>query len=256
MFHVPTKKLGAYVSRVTGDDGKTLRIQVHNIHVLAIHSISSGNGYIFRIGLPKSTYAAEQIIQLDEKALDTVKVQNAQWFANSLPKETIDEYFRPAWDREQMSVLVTTPKRILWGNEIVDNVESLIQRSPDVYRYYASVSLEAQGIYFYPKKFGIRWMLKEIAFHEQHTDASSESFMEWVHREEVEDFWAGEVAHTIQDLNGDIFKLKKQIAEKELLQEQLQERLKEAQQEKEVSPDWHENLEWIKDRVMEYRRRL
>lgn len=255
MFHTPTKKLGTYVSRVTGDDGKALKIQIHNVHVLAVHRVSSGNGYIFRIGVPKSTYAAEEIIKLDEGALDIVKQQNAAWFSNSMPTETIEEYFRPAWSRDQMSVLVTTPKRILWENEIVDHVDGLLYHySSDVYKYYASVSLEAQGIYFYPKKFGVRWILKDIAFHEDHTDSVASNTFEWIHRDEVEDFWSTEVSHVVTDIAGDICKLKKQIADMEMLQLQLKSKMENAKNEKDVSSDWHENLEWIKDRVMDYRR--
>lgn len=255
MFHVPTKKLGTYVSRVTGDDGKALKVQIHNIHVLAVHRVSSGNGYIFRIGVPKTTYAAEEISKLDERALDIVKQQNAAWFSNALPTETIEEYFRPAWNRDQMSVLVTTPKRILWENEIVDHVDGLLYHHPsDMYKFYASVSLEAQGIYFYPKKFGIRWILKDIAFHEDHTDHVASHTFEWIHRDEVEDFWSAEIADVITDMNWDIQKLKKQIADLENLQSQLETRIEEAKNEKDLTTNWHENLEWIKDRVMEYRR--
>jgi len=85
------------------------------------------------------------------------------------------------------------------NDKVVDSIEEINYNNPDI---YLSLEIEAQGLYFFPKKFGIRWIVNKIAFYNESLINNDND--EIIDKESIEEEWDKEISQIKEVINGDI----------------------------------------------------
>jgi hypothetical protein len=256
MFHTPEKKKGSYVSRVTDKKGKPFVVNVQNSKVLAIHKLENENGHMVKLWIPKDSYAHEVMSDLDSGAIQNVISHNEEWFQNALSQQHIYDFFRPCLDQETCVVLassVKVPRSITFRGKALDNFDELTRAMPRELRsLLCSCSLEAQGLYFYPKKFGVRWIIRTIELHDKAQIDEPEALLNH-DKEEVEEFWRNELSEARVSIAQDVKVLEEKIAKLRDYEGELELLMKEAEKEEGSSSKWNDCLDSLKSKIFEYK---
>lgn len=183
-FLKPAKKKNVYVAKPSS----SIRIWIRGTKIRQIHPLVGGGSVVtFWISPYVHAYACEELEAIDIIARDAVVQNNSFWFNNNLSCEEIKANFRTSFAEESISALLSDAKRpILSGEMDVSDAEGC----------WSDVLLEAQGIYFYPKRFGIRWLIKKMEIFRE--DPAIEKLREANHdatssRIDIEESWNEEV---------------------------------------------------------------
>ncbi len=154
ILNKPVKKMDVYVSELMKSNTNSVKIKIPYCVFIAIHNIK--NGKVIRF-----FYDDEHIKELDEFVLKEVIHNNQKWFNNDLNEEQIQDYYRSSYNllNKTLDVLISEVRipKIFKDNKEIDNLEDHIKNKDKV-----EIEIECQGVYFYNKKFGIRWFLKYI----------------------------------------------------------------------------------------------
>lgn len=257
MFLAPVKKHKAYVSEIKTKSGKAYTVNLRNVHIQDIfHMKNSDGGYVLQVGVPIDSLVFANICTLDEMALQETLNKNKSWFQNSLSKDKISEYFRSSLSTTAPSLSVTVsenkePILLDWHGSTIPCFDGIAAFGKKRIRAaYVDLVLEASGLYFYEKKFGVRWILKSARFSESPIVELDDVRVD---REEIEHFWREEVENVATSLDNDVQTLTHKI---EMLNQEkgtLYSLLQKAQEMEAMDVLWNDCLEELRDRVAKYR---
>jgi hypothetical protein len=208
ILHNPKKKATNYVAKITDDSGKSIRMKIVNCKPLYLREQPSG-GHLLRIILPKDSEQYQEIQKVDESICKNAIVNNNKWFNNNLKEDEINEFFRPSLNTEQdtMTVMISDIHDIIitLNDTVIDTLDKIDLKNPHI---DISLEIEAQGLYFFPKKFGIRWIVHKLAIHNSDLLASENSadIETLIDKNEIENAWECEVQNIQEFIKQDISK--------------------------------------------------
>jgi hypothetical protein len=225
--------------------------------VAAIHEIADDGGYIVKMWIPEPS--VDKIRTIDDFARQRSNDCNKEWFNNALSKEMLEEYFRPSIDDKQMcNTLVSTtkiPRSVVWCGEQHDDFEAIFRRDKrELRKMSCSCTLEIQGLYFYPKRFGVRWIIRNIEFFDPssiHEDSEDDHSI--IDRVDIETFWEDELNDVGKLLDEDIKQLKKKIDAVLEFKASLRNSLLIAKDQDSCNSLWDRNLEALKESIFQYK---
>jgi len=249
IIHPPEKKKDLFVAQITNKKGRVVRVSLRDTKIFHVQPLNSDGGYLLKIFVPHDSAAHETVTDLDERAVKDVITNNEAWFENRLSQQHIQEFFRPCIDRECMSVIVSAskiPRTITYNSVSLDSFDTLLQRN--VTKANVECTLEATGLYFYPKKFGIKWILRDI---EVYSGVVCDE-PECNEKRDVEDFWAQELQELSSSIDADISTLSDKIDKLREFQKNLQDLLSSAKSERECTSTWNETLDMLKSGIVKY----
>ncbi len=258
MFLAPIKKSKAYVSEIRTKQGRPFLLKISNVHIQDIFHLKEHQGHVLQVGIPSDAIAFDAIRTLDEQALQETLKRKDKWFPRGgadLTHDKVLEYFRPSmtpYPANSISVLVSAskePSEVTWFGENAECVDRIIRKGKRAIREAtATMTIEAAGIYFFEQKFGIRWILRSIAFHEVPTMDTVD-----VNRHDIEDFWGEEVVEIAESMERDIARLYEKIEALRTERGVMEKILAEACEMPEMSPMWNACLEDLRQRIARYR---
>lgn len=254
MFLAPFKKSKSYVSEIRNKQGKPFLVKISNVHIQDVFHLKEHQGHVLQVGVPSDANAFDVIRTLDESALQETLKRKDKWFprAAELTHEKVLEYFRPSMASNSISVLVSAskePEEVIWYEENVECIDRILRKGKRALREAtASLTIEAVGIYYFEKKFGIRWILRSIAFHERPTVDLAD-----INKSEIETYWCEDVAEVGIMMDQDIERLFQKIEWLKTERGIMEGMLKEACAMDEISPIWNARLEGLRERVARYR---
>lgn len=186
---------------------------VLNVPITRIQEIYTNE---IRLWIADNEIAETEIQRIDEIGYQTVLKNNNIWFKNNLSEDIINEYFRRNLDTSAISVMINpagAPKMMFNGRSVADFGELIATayRAGGPIGLWASVKLELQGLVFYPKMFGTRWVLREIDILPEDPREIDRAAIEsdvLDSRGEIEDHWTAEVRQKIADLEGLLARIK------------------------------------------------
>lgn len=260
IIHAPEKRKDHYVSQVTTGrkHQQPFTVRVSDARVVGIHELANDAGYLVKLWIAPDNPALDAITDVDREVIDTSIEHNQEWFANSLSRDKINEYFRPCVNQQVCSVIVSTvkvPRSLVVCGTTVDDF-SCVQSAPAVKRLTCDCTLEIQGVYFYPKKFGVRWIVRTLELYDGNVvpsaTASADAPSGW-DREEIEDFWRTEVQEAHELIGSDITALYAKIDALAALKRDLTDSLKAARRLPECDSTWDEQLESLKGKIFKYK---
>lgn len=254
MFQTPIRKRGAFVSKVVDGNGKAVKLKLSGSKIIAIHKLSNDNGYMLKLWLPKSSLAYDTIANMDDTAFEAVLKNNQKWFHNDLTEDQIKEYFRYCLDKETLCILVSSvmlPRSIYIENQLVDDFQVLFEMErKDISKLSVTCNIEVQGLYFYPNRFGIRWILRDIYLSNDIPDELDP--LEMCDRAEMESFWNHELGEVVESIENDIQILENKIQKLTQKRDTMKGLFETACHEPEISSTWAKHLEQLKHEIFEY----
>lgn len=253
MFLAPIKKSKAYVSEIRTKQGRPFTLKLSNMHIQDVFHLKENQGHVLQVGIPTEATAFDAIRTLDEQALQETLRRKSKWFpkASELTDEKVHEYFRPSmtsYPANSISVIVSAtrdPSEVTWFGENVECIDKLLRRGKRALREaMATLTIEAVGVYYYEHKFGIRWILRSIAFHEP----PSVELVD-INKAEIEEFWMEDVAELGDAIEREITRLFEKIEALRQERAAIEEILADACTLQEMSPLWNARLEELRQRV-------
>ena len=211
-----------------------------------------------RLWVPPDSIAHDVIEETDDKAIITTSEHNKEWFANGLSDSKINEYFRRSIDNQVCNVIVSSikvPRSIVVNGETMDDFDKVATMPSREWKSLenCSCTIEAQGLYFYPKRFGVRWILREIELGGSQPVSDDNCAAASIDRDDIEEFWQAEVRDIRKLIRQDMDALYARIDNLATIKKDLLETLESAKSEEECSKDWEEKLESLKKTIFNYK---
>ena len=229
-FGLPQRRKNAFVSRMrTIGDNKAIVVKIAECQVLSVKPLVSSSdlaqdggggggaasGYLMKVLLPADSPATQRMIALDSAAENAGAEKNSAWFSNNLTPDDMRAMFRASIGASPdgggggsllATVLVSDvkePRPLTLDGVHLDGSEALAAMSAGasdratLRSCQATCVLEAQGLYFYARRFGVRWCLRSLSLTSQAeiaAEASAAAALTADERRTIEATWAAEVA--------------------------------------------------------------
>jgi hypothetical protein len=255
-LHAPEKKRGYYVSSITKKTGKKIRITCDDVRIINMGELANESGFLLQTWLGN----ADDIIEIERDVLDQVCAKNQEWFQNDLSKEKITEYFRSCLDANNTCTCtvssVKPPVSITLNNTDVTDFSDIFSQGTRVVRdMQCTCVIEIAGMYYYPKKFGLKLTIHKIKFTDPsfHTQDTSDDDTGIVDKDELEQDWADELVDVSQQIQTDIHVYEQRIQHLRTFQEDLVRLLKETSELRVDTNRWSEKLEQLRALVFQYK---
>lgn len=196
IFHTPVRKKDAFVSRIqpagpgpagsVGTGGGSVVLSFKECRILSVRPLAGADagaagaggaaGYLVKLQLNTQDGGAayEALKVLDVAARAAVSANNGKWFKNNLTEAAIHEYFRSSAEESNghftvlvsglLPVEVTVDGKEEEAEEGRGGIHRLMTMESRQLKGMLAVraEVESQGLYFYPKRFGIRWRLRRL----------------------------------------------------------------------------------------------
>ena len=237
----PVKKEKNFIAKVTNDANKTIRIKVPDAIFMSLSPLASG-GRTMRIYM-NDTEVIHKISDIDTQARDITIRKNQEWFNNNLDRETIDQLFRNSMNQinNTMVVLLSdTNEPIVYVNGIQEDDYNINNITP---KTSLTLTIEAQGLLIYPKKFGIRWIVRSIYITNNNIDDSNEGIT--IDKEGIEEAWKNDLVEMDNKIEDDIKILESRINELRNIRTYMNDCYEKAVNEKGLTDSWHTYLNCI-----------
>lgn len=235
-FALPQRRKDAYVSRMRTIGGKAVVVRIAECQILSLkplgagggasasedgdaggsdapRAVPEGGGYLLKVALPADSAATDHLAALDAEAERTGAEKNAAWFRNNLSPDDMRAMFRasvgaPAGPHGARTACVLVsdvqePRPLTLDGAPLDGAAALAELSvtasgrAQLRACQATCVLEAQGLYFYARRFGIRWRLRSLALKSPAAlaeEAAATAALTDDERRAIESQWAAEVA--------------------------------------------------------------
>lgn len=204
----PVRKKNAYVAKLGGSTPTVVRLSQVRIRQVGMLDNSAGTVFTFSIAgsagaLGSHGPAVDFIGGIDDAALATSLENNKIWFNNDLGHEDLIPMFRRSVAEDCVSALASKtlrPRHISINGKVYSGPMGpgiLEAAGGSLMGWWANVVLEAHGLYFYQKRFGIRWIVRELEMVKEDPrilDMRAVSEDAGASRREIEASWTEELA--------------------------------------------------------------
>ena len=248
-LHDPKKTSKNFVSKITTDNLKPVQLKIPFSKFMSSQEFEGGK--LIHCWIPKESPTIEKIQEIDEIILNSVKKNNTKWFANNLDESKINEFYRPSFNiiRSKMTVLLSKYKH---SNIFINNKE-IIDEDFDLTTYDFKdkkivLDIEAQGLYFYPQKFGIRWIIRSLSIYSNEENENDIIYDE----KDIENDWNDTIQEFIDTIDTNCNLLENKISNLQLLKKDIQDDYLKALSISKNSLEWMEIFEKISKKISKY----
>lgn len=245
-IQAPKKKNGVYIAKVVGENNGVYRLKITMGKYISLHKIPA-SGDLLKIWLsPANDSAAELISQIDDEVLEAIKENNGQWFKNELDEEQIKQFFRPSFNRASntVSILNATVHQslLVFNKNIIDSIYDI-----DFTDSIIEAEIEIQGLYFFQKKCGIRWILHKLIVNSNSIDVSDDI----LDRQTIEDTWDTDIESFNTHIDENCTRLQHKIDKLQKFKGEINDTYATAKK-LEISKDWNKLLEELSKKIFKY----
>ena len=244
----PVKKEKNFISKITNESNKLIRMKVSEAYFMAMSSLNGG-GRTMRIYVNDADIIT-QITHIDDEVRELTIAKNQDWFNNNLTHETINSLFRNSVNKVNNTMLVLisdTNEPTVYVNGIQDDEYDINSIHP---KTSLTLVVEAQGLLIYPKKFGIRWIIRSIYITNNNIDDTQENIN--IDKESIEESWKSDIYEMESKIDADISLLESRIKSLHTLKTTINSDYESAIKEEGITHVWHESLNCITKRYMLY----
>jgi hypothetical protein len=237
----PIKKEKNYIAKITNELNKQIRIKISDAVFMSLNSLEGG-GRTMRIYINDND-TVNNVSSIDDQVRKITIEKNQDWFNNNLTNETIDQLFRNSMNKTNNTMLVLisdTNEPSVYVNGVTDedfNINNIKSKTP------VSLVIEAQGLLIYPKKFGIRWIVRSIYISNNSNDDTQEHI--YIDKESIEESWKSDIVEMGFKIDADISILESRIKELNNLRSSITNYYETAIKEDSINSVWHESLNLI-----------
>lgn len=244
----PIKKEKNFLAKITNENNKQIRIKVSDAVFMSLTSLNGG-GRTMRIYV-NDLDTINHVSSIDDQARKITIQKNQEWFNNNLTSEMIDQLFRNSMNKINNTMLVLisdTNEPTIFINGVQDSDFDI---STITIKTSLTISLEAQGLLIYPKKFGIRWIVRSIYITNNNIDDPNEN--EFIDKESIEDSWKNDISEIETKIAEDILVLESRITNLNSVKTYINDCYETAIKEKTINPIWTNSFNCITKKYMLY----
>ena len=125
--------------------------------------LANKQGYLMNLRVPTDDFSMEYIKQMEQECIDIMIKENANWFDNALDEAKIRSLLDSCIsdiDSLQVYSSVIRSNAIINGANV--SVEEWLYSRKTQLPNEASLSIVCDGMFVYPDKFGLRWIIKDM----------------------------------------------------------------------------------------------
>lgn len=165
-IHPPTKKNNYYFSKITYDNSIFV-LKVPYASISQMVSLSKQDGYMVHIDVSQDQNAADTIKDLETQCLQSITSNNKKWFRNALEESVIQEMFDPTLVQGSVRSYISLLRSHLEVPGYADFPEWFNKcKLPAPFH----ITLVCDGLFIYPNRFGIRWIIRSIKENKEDPD--------------------------------------------------------------------------------------
>lgn len=225
----------------------------------SLHPIKSDNGYVLSLYTSPESFGYHKIKEVEEFAVQQVINNYRKWFNTDVSISKIREYFCPTINTYNICTVHTSifkPPTVIVDGDKRDEIAEICCDSRLLRKLKTvkcSCTVDITGLYFYPKKFGLKLSLRKIHFiqnvHNPHDDVGAVS----IDKRQIEDEWATELEEFRVVIEDDKRCIQEKMAKLDRLYENARDMYTHAVGESQCTDAWNTNLESLRSLIVRYK---
>jgi hypothetical protein len=249
LFKTPILKNKNYISYLTNP----LKYQIYEVKIKNIQKLKSSNGYIITIYIPNdiNNNLYNELIKIDEHALNSILINNNKWFKNNLEEDELKKLYKSSYCKQTntLNILIsdTVPINININNKYHDNINEVLDILLDLRNlknYIINIEVQHIGLYIYSEISTNKWIVKDINILNIEHDKCS-----W-NREDIENSWESEVNNINELIENKIVETNNYIDNLIKYRNNVNNILKEAKNMKNADKNWETKLNELKKNII------
>jgi hypothetical protein len=198
----PIKKKNAYLSRVYLYGKKPIKLNIPYGILKQSLLLSNKQGFQVEIRVPANDYSVDYMKTLEETCVNEMIKENKNWFKNGLSADKISSMIESCVSRNTSLHVYASNLRtsgltddgsFIPINEWFEKYSNIMSK--------VSLTLICDGLYIYPNKFGLRWVITEIQEYQEPEDIGPDI-------DELVAEWKEKIQTRIEEFEEKIQKLK------------------------------------------------
>jgi len=189
----PVKKATYYHSRITDDHKRILKLTIPYSILKNYLVLSNKQGYLLDVRVPTNDFAMDTIQELEALCIQELIKNNAKWFKNSLEEEKIREYFESCIVGDNLRIYASALRSSGVQHETMVNVGEWLQTYRNQIPKQITITIVCDGMFIYPHKFGLRWIVREIKEYQEPEEIVPEV-------DEIVTFWQEKASQFVEEL--------------------------------------------------------
>lgn len=196
----PVKKQNYYVARLSVNGKRMIKLNIPYGILKQSLILSNKQGFLAEIRVPVNDYSLEYISAIENACIKTLIKENNNWFENSLNADRIGEMLESCITRGSSLHIYGSNLR---SSGISEDGLLSINEWFEKYKNLTKVALTivCDGLYIYPDKYGLRWVITEIREYQEPEDISPDMG-------ELVAYWKDKITGRIQRLEQSLLNLK------------------------------------------------
>jgi hypothetical protein len=201
----PVKKKNSYLSRLSVNGKRNIKLCIPYGVLKQSLALTNKQGYFVDIRVPLNDYSVEYISTIEKQCIAELIKQNANWFKNGLNADAIPSMLESCISRDtSLHIYASNIRSSGVCSEGLVDIDDWFNK----YKKLTKVSLKivCDGLYIFPDKFGLRWIITEIQEYQEPEDISPDM-------DELVLYWKDKAAKYIEELKSKKNELEDKIAD-------------------------------------------
>lgn len=201
----PVKKSTSYLSRLSVNGKKIVKLNIPYGVLKQSLLLTNKQGYLVDIRVPANDYSVEYISAIEKQCIAQLIKENSNWFKNGLNADAIPSMLESCISRETSLHIYASNIR---SSGVCSDGFMDIDDWFSSHKNFTKVSLKivCDGLYIYPDKFGLRWIITEIQEYQEPEDIGPDM-------DELVLYWKDKAERHIDELERQKNQLADKIAE-------------------------------------------
>jgi hypothetical protein len=191
MIQAPVKKSNYYHSRILSDVKKNIKLTIPYCVLKHFLMLSNKQGFLLYVRVLPDDFAKEQILKLEENCISEMITHNAKWFRNGLEEGKIRDMFESCLEGDVLRVYVSPLRSTIQHPEML--LTEWLQANKTHLPKNITITITCDGMFIYPTKFGLRWIIQEMKEFQEEEDISPEAG-------DILEYWEEKAISKIQQL--------------------------------------------------------
>lgn len=250
IIDAPEKRRHHYVCNIRNHRNKPIVLQNEDAKIIRVNELEEG----YSLDICLQSDMVEKIRSIEQTILSSVIDNHKKWFKTDMSNDKIKEYFYSCLSDNIVTVHVSNykPPYIQWLNAQIDITDMYLKPHRDLKASTCKCTIEASGIYFYPKRFGMKFALRSL----QTYDTSREEYIEDDENTDkmlVESEWKHEIDDFIDLLDRDIQRLHEKVQTITNIKSEINAMFLTATKEATCTNEWNQLLESLRSIIFRYK---
>lgn len=204
IIHKPVKKDTHYSSRITTTSKRGVKLRIPYSVIKQSMLLSNKHGHLIDIQVPENDFAMEAILSIEKSCVAELIKNNSKWFDNSLNEDKIPTLLESCvHDDNCLQIYSSNIRSVAVFNNSIISVSDWLEKNP----IEVSLTIFCDGMFIYPTRFGLRWIISEIKECENNAEDICPDIGE------LEEFWKDKATQYLKAMLIQKEKLDKKISE-------------------------------------------